>query len=159
MTRRKRIIRCVTDTRDAVLVPWVRPPEVLWFPFAVLVFIGVGTTLAAVVYLAIVTLGLVAGDASLQWRAFPFGIGILAVGIGALLGARALWRRRRRARMLALVVLSLFIVVSAVDRLVVNDDWGLRLNPFVALSLLLPVAAWAVFLLPSVRTYYKRLVS
>lgn len=123
-----------------------------------LVLLGLGTTLAAIVYLVSVTLGLIAGDASLQWQAFPFGIGMLAVGIGALLGVEALWRQRRRARMIALVVLPLFIAAGAVDGLVVNDSWGLRLNPFIALSLLFPVAAWAIFFLPSVRNYYKRVV-
>jgi len=149
----------VTDAREAVLVPRLRPPDVLWLPFAVLVLLGVGTTLAAIVYLGIVTLGLVTGDASLQWQAFPFGIGMLALGIGALVGVTALWRQRRRARMIALIVLPLFIAAGAADGLVVNDSWGFRLNPFVALSLLFPLAAWAVFLLPSVRSYYKGLVS
>jgi len=157
VVRRRRIIRVVSDTREAVLVPWVRPPDVLWFPFAVLVLLGLGTTLAAIVYLAIVTLGLVAGDASLQWQAFPFGIGILVLGIGALLGVAALWRQRRRARMVALAVLPLFIAAGAADGLVVNDSWGLRLNPFVALALLFPLVAWAIFFLPSVRNYYKLL--
>ncbi|WP_336922886.1 hypothetical protein [Aquipuribacter sp. SD81] len=148
----------MSKTRDAVLMQRVRPPEVLWFAFAVLVFVGLGTTLGAVVYLTIVTLALVAGDASLQWEAFPFGISLLALGIGALLGARALWRQRRRARMVALVVLPLIIAVGAVGRLVVNDDGGLQLNLFVALSLLFPLLAWAIFFLPSVRSYYERLL-
>ncbi|WP_380164013.1 hypothetical protein [Jannaschia sp. R86511] len=148
----------MTDTREAVLIPRVRPPDVLWVPFAVLGLLGLGTTLAAIVYLAIVTMDLVAGDASLQWQAFPFGIGMLVMGIGALMGVAALWRQRRRARVVALGVLPLFIAAGAADGLVVNDSWGLRLNPFVALSLLLPAVAWAIFLLPSVRDYYKRLV-
>lgn len=147
----------MTDTRKAVLVPWVRPPSVLWFPLTVLVVLGLGTTLAGVVYPVIVMSGLVAGDASLQWQALPFGIGMLAIGIGALQGAAALWRQRRRARVIALVVLPLFIASGVADGLVVSDGFGLRLNLFVGASLVFPVSACGVFLLPAVRGYYKRL--
>lgn len=158
MVRRRWIIRAVADTRNPVVVPWVRPPGVLWFPFALLVVLGMGTTLGGVVYLGIVTSGLLAGDSSLQWQAFPFGISVLALGLGALLAASGLWRQRRRARIISLVVLPLFIAAGVADGLVVNDAWGLRLNPFVALSLVLPVVAWAIFFLPSVRDHHQRLV-
>ncbi|MFC3686952.1 hypothetical protein [Aquipuribacter hungaricus] len=143
------------STHEAVRRTSVRPPDVLWFPFAVLVLLGVGTTLTGIVYLTTVVSSLVTGDPGLQWQALPYGIGVLGLGLGALSGAVALWRQRWRARVMAWVVLPLFVAAGAVDHLVVNDMWGLRVNPFVALLLLLPAVAWAVFLLPSVRRYYQ----
>ncbi len=59
--------------------------------------------------------------------------------------------------MIALLVLPLFVAIGALDGLVVNDDWGLRFNPYLAVLLLLPTVAWAIFLLPSIRRYYKPL--
>ncbi len=138
----------------AAPAPAPRAPDVLWVPFGVLVLLGLATTLPALAYVAVVASQVLAGDTPPQWQVFPFGLGLLALGGGALLGAVALWRRRAWARPVALVVLPLLVAVGAVDRLVVDDEWGLRLNPVVALFLLLPVVAWSVFILPSVRRYY-----
>lgn len=143
------------STHEDAAEAQVRAPDVLAVPFGVLVLLGIGTTLSSVVYLVAVTVELVSDGGAVQWQAFPFGVGMLAMGVLALLGALAFWRRQGSARLVALVVLPLFVVAGAVDAVVVDEIGNVRLNPYETLLLLLPVAAWAVLLLPSVRRYYE----